>query len=54
MPDDIANATLFLLSDLAAYITGQTLVADGGSSIGPGGQALPAAVTNPAIRARFE
>ena len=52
-PDDIAHATLFLLSDLAGYVTGQTLTVDGGASIGPGGQRLPSAVTNPAVRARF-
>ena len=27
---DIANATLFLASDLSAYITGQVLSVDGG------------------------
>jgi 3-oxoacyl-[acyl-carrier protein] reductase len=54
-PLDIANAALFLLSDLSSYITGQTLAVDGGSTLGgPGGDQVPAFVTNPAIRARFE
>jgi len=29
-PDDVAGAALFLASELAAYITGQVLVVDGG------------------------
>jgi hypothetical protein len=29
-PEDIANAALFLISDLATHITGQTIVVDGG------------------------
>ena len=33
MPSDIANAMLFLASDAAAYITGQTIVVDGGSTL---------------------
>jgi NAD(P)-dependent dehydrogenase (short-subunit alcohol dehydrogenase family) len=32
MPDDIANAALFLCSQLARRITGQTLVVDGGTT----------------------
>ncbi|MGH9229732.1 MAG: SDR family oxidoreductase, partial [Acidimicrobiales bacterium] len=33
-PVDIANAALFLASDLASWITGQTLVVDGGALVG--------------------
>ena len=32
--DDIARAVLFFASDLAAFVTGQTLAVDGGDSIG--------------------
>lgn len=35
-PDDIANACLFLASDLASYITGQELLVDGGVSFTAG------------------
>ena len=30
LPEDVAGATCFLLSDLAAFITGVTLTVDGG------------------------
>jgi NAD(P)-dependent dehydrogenase (short-subunit alcohol dehydrogenase family) len=36
-PQDIANAAIFLASDLASWITGQTLVVDGGSLLRGGG-----------------
>jgi 3-oxoacyl-[acyl-carrier protein] reductase len=39
MPPDIANAMLFLASDAASYITGQTIIVDGGSTL-PENQAL--------------
>jgi 3-oxoacyl-[acyl-carrier protein] reductase len=32
-PADIAGAMLFLASDAAAYITGQTIVVDGGATL---------------------
>jgi NAD(P)-dependent dehydrogenase (short-subunit alcohol dehydrogenase family) len=35
-PLDIANAALFLASDLASWITGQTLVVDGGALVAAG------------------
>ena len=37
VPDDVAGAVAFLLSDAAAWITGQTLVIDGGLALGIAG-----------------
>jgi NAD(P)-dependent dehydrogenase (short-subunit alcohol dehydrogenase family) len=33
MPEDIANAILWLASDEAGFVTGQTIVVDGGLSV---------------------
>jgi 3-oxoacyl-[acyl-carrier protein] reductase len=51
--DDIAKAVLFFLSDLAEWVTGQTLAVDGGNSIRPSfldDQNLPVFVHEPAVR----
>ncbi len=37
LPDDVATSALFLASDAASWITGQTLVVDGGSTSQPSG-----------------
>ncbi len=56
VPDDIAGAVLYLLSDLAGFVTGHTLVVDGGSSARPsflGADDLPVFVHDADLRARL-
>ena len=33
-PDDIAKVAIFLASDAASYVRGQTIIADGGLTLG--------------------
>ena len=56
VPEDIAGAVLFLLSDLSRWITGQLLAVDGGASIRPGyldASGLPVFVRDEALRRRL-
>ncbi len=36
LPQDIAHAAVFLASEASSFITGQTLVVDGGASVAKG------------------
>jgi NAD(P)-dependent dehydrogenase (short-subunit alcohol dehydrogenase family) len=54
--DDVAGAVLFMLSDLAGYVTGQVLCVDGGTSVRPAvndADELPVFVHDDALRARL-
>jgi 3-oxoacyl-[acyl-carrier protein] reductase len=56
LPGEIAGAALFLLSDLATFVSGQVLAVDGGSSVKPsylGPDGIPVFVKDPSIRARI-
>jgi NAD(P)-dependent dehydrogenase (short-subunit alcohol dehydrogenase family) len=51
---DIADAAVFLLSNRAAYVTGQTLHVDGGIGLGsPGGETVSGLSTRADVRERF-
>jgi NAD(P)-dependent dehydrogenase (short-subunit alcohol dehydrogenase family) len=51
---DIADAAMFLLSDQAGYVTGQTLHVDGGVGLGsPGGEQISNLSTRADVRERF-
>jgi len=55
-PEDIAGAVVFLVSDLARWVTGQVLAVDGGASAKPSyvdASGLPVFVTEPGLRSRF-
>jgi NAD(P)-dependent dehydrogenase (short-subunit alcohol dehydrogenase family) len=57
VPEDIAGVVLFLLSDLSAYVTGQTIAVDGGALARPpydDGDNLSVFVTDPALRQRLK
>jgi NAD(P)-dependent dehydrogenase (short-subunit alcohol dehydrogenase family) len=55
-PADIAGAVLYLLSDVAGFVTGHTLVVDGGSSARPSfldTENVPVFVRSAELRARL-
>jgi NAD(P)-dependent dehydrogenase (short-subunit alcohol dehydrogenase family) len=55
-PADIGGAVLYLLSDLAGFVTGHTLVVDGGSSARPSfldAENVPVFVRDADLRARL-
>jgi 3-oxoacyl-[acyl-carrier protein] reductase len=55
-PDDVAGVVTFLLSDLAAYVSGQTVVVDGGMVARPpfaDADDLPVFVRDAGLRARL-
>jgi NAD(P)-dependent dehydrogenase (short-subunit alcohol dehydrogenase family) len=56
LPREIAGAALYLLSDLATFVSGQVLAVDGGSSVKPSyldEVGIPVFLKDPALRARL-
>nr|WP_047166025.1 SDR family oxidoreductase [Sphingomonas sp. Y57] len=56
LPEEIAGVALFLLSDLAAYVSGQVVAVDGGMLARPpynDADGLPVFMTDPALRERL-
>jgi NAD(P)-dependent dehydrogenase (short-subunit alcohol dehydrogenase family) len=56
VPDDIAGPVLFLLSDLAAYVSGQVIASDGAASVKPAyldEYGVPVFVHDDALRRRL-
>jgi NAD(P)-dependent dehydrogenase (short-subunit alcohol dehydrogenase family) len=56
VPEDVAGVVLFLLSDLAAYVSGHVLVVDGGMTARPSfndDDDLPVFVQDPDLRRRL-
>ncbi|MEX1217628.1 MAG: SDR family oxidoreductase [Acidimicrobiales bacterium] len=54
--EDIAKAVLFMMSDMSAYVTGQVLCVDGGTSVRPAyndREELPVFVHNEELRTRL-
>ena len=52
VPNDVAGVALFLLSDLASFVTGQAVVVDGGVSVRPSfidDDGIPLAVRDDAL-----
>ncbi|HEV8298316.1 MAG TPA: SDR family oxidoreductase [Acidimicrobiales bacterium] len=56
-PEEVAGAALFLMSELAAFVSGQVLAVDGASSVKPSyldPTGLPVFVRDPKMRARLQ